>query len=137
MGPPGTLSCPAEGPASGHEPERSGLPMSGLCLAGMNPLRPTGCAGDVLVVAGSVYGRHLDDDPACCGPAAAWSVRCRLGDLPCPGGWLPRKIRLNLWLRLLSARRPPCSPAQGGVTIRTARPAGLRRDAERHQGAAG
>jgi hypothetical protein len=42
------------------------LPMSGLCLAGMNPLRPTGYAGDVLVVAGSGYGRHLDDDPACC-----------------------------------------------------------------------
>jgi hypothetical protein len=35
-------------------------------LAGMNPLRPTGCAEDVLVVAGSGYGRHLDDDPACC-----------------------------------------------------------------------
>jgi hypothetical protein len=32
----------------------------------MSPFRPTGCAEDVLVVAGSGYGRHLDDDPACC-----------------------------------------------------------------------
>jgi len=42
------------------------LSVSGLCLAGMNPLRPTGCAEDVLVVAGSGYGRRLDDGPACC-----------------------------------------------------------------------
>jgi hypothetical protein len=40
--------------------------MSGLCLAGVDPLRPTGCAEDVLVVADSGYGRHLNDDPACC-----------------------------------------------------------------------
>ena len=44
------------------------LPMSGLCLAGMNPLRPTGCAEDVLVVAGSGYGRRLDDDRSAADP---------------------------------------------------------------------
>jgi hypothetical protein len=32
----------------------------------MNPLRPTGCAEDVLEVPGSGYSRRLDDDPACC-----------------------------------------------------------------------
>jgi hypothetical protein len=63
---PGALSCPADGPATGHEPERSGAANERPVLAGMNPLRPTGYAGNVLVVAGSGYGRHLDDDPACC-----------------------------------------------------------------------
>jgi hypothetical protein len=32
----------------------------------MDPLRPTGCAEDVLVVVGSGCGRSLDDDPVCC-----------------------------------------------------------------------
>jgi hypothetical protein len=32
----------------------------------MNQLRLTGCAEDVLVVAGSGYGRRRDDDPVCC-----------------------------------------------------------------------
>ena len=121
--------CRAQPTARRPATSQSGLalPVSGLCLAGMNPLRPIGCRGrDV--------GRRLGIwPPPGRRPGLLLTRRSvertvpaggRLGDLPCPRGWLLRKIRLNVWPRLLSARRPPCRPARGGVIIRTARSAG-------------
>ena len=88
----GALSCPAAARRPATSQSGLALPVSGLCLAGMNPLRPIGCRGrDV--------GRRLGIwPPPGRRPGLLLTRRSvgrtvpaggRLGDLPCPGAGCP------------------------------------------------